>query len=60
LWKLYCVTVYCLVYPSHWSGWRSLASATLSILHPNWHSSVILLLPLVLEVLQLWNVQFLH
>jgi len=39
---------------SHWSGSRSLAPATLSILDPLGDFSDILLLPCVMEVLQLW------
>lgn len=38
---------------SHWTGSRLLASATLSILGPEWDSSPLLLLPCAMEILQL-------
>ena len=39
---------------SHWSGSRSLASVTPSILDPQGLLPIILLLPCVMEILQLW------
>ena len=42
----------------HWPDSRSLASATLSMLDPHWESSwlsILLLLPCIMEILQLWS-----